>query len=132
MHCSQVFRSSVPSDLLPSSPGRCPSGATQGECGSTRSREWGVGPGGRVSHRGCCPAEILPVRHIREGTFPGPVRSPGRVARCVIQNWSHVLRVPRRACNQQGNSDARHGLAVAPAQPVASYVRYSLKELGLG
>ena len=32
-----------------------------------------------------------PARHIPEGTLPGPVRSQGRVARCVIQNWSHVL-----------------------------------------
>ncbi len=79
MHCSLVFRSSVPSDLLSPSPGRCPSGVAQGECGSTRSMEWGVGPGGRVSHR--------------EGALPGPVRSQGWVARCVIQNWSHVLSV---------------------------------------
>jgi hypothetical protein len=85
VHCSQVFRSSGPSDLLPSSPGRCPSGTAQGESGSTRSKEWGVGPGGRVSHRGCCPAEISPAGHIREDTLPGPVRSQGRVAQVPFQ-----------------------------------------------
>ena len=42
-----------------------------------------------------------PARHIPEGTLPGPVRSQGRVARCVIQNWSHVLSAPRRAWNLQ-------------------------------
>jgi hypothetical protein len=85
VHCSQVFRSSGPSDLLPSSPGRCPSRTAQGESGSTRSKEWGVGPGGRVSHRGCCPAEISPAGHIREDTLPGPVRSQGRVAQVPFQ-----------------------------------------------
>ena len=53
--------------------------------------EWGVGPGGGVPHRGCCPAGKSPARHIPEGTLPGSVHSQGRVARCVIQNWSHVL-----------------------------------------
>ncbi len=42
-----------------------------------------------------------------EGTLPGPVRSQGRVARCVIQNWSHVLSAPRRAWNLHGNNGAR-------------------------
>jgi len=48
-----------------------------------------------------------PARHIPEGTLPGPVRSQGRVARCVIQNWSHVLSAPRRARNLHGNDGAR-------------------------
>src|SRR5881392_2537669 len=81
VHCSRVFRSSAPSDLLPSSPSGRPSGTAQGECGSTRSMEWGVGPGGGVPHRRCCPAGKSPARHIPEGTLPGPVRSQGRVAR---------------------------------------------------
>ena len=42
------------------------------------------------------------ARHIPEGTLPGLVRSQGRVARCVIQNWSHVLSAPRRAWNLLG------------------------------
>jgi hypothetical protein len=107
VHCSRVFRSSAPSDLLPSSPGGRPSGTAQGECGSTRSMEWGVGPGGGVPHRGCCPAGKSPARHIPEGTLPGPVRSPGRVARRVIQDWSHMLSAPRRAWNLHGNHGAR-------------------------
>ena len=91
--------------------------------------EWGVGPGGGVPHRGCCPAGKSPARHIPEGTLPGPVRSQGRVARCVIQNWSHVLSAPRRAWNLHGNNGARcMDSAVAPGQPVVSYVGYSLKD----
>ncbi len=107
MHCSRVFRSSVRSDLLPSSPGRRPSGATQGECGSTRSMKWGVGPGGRVSHRGGCPAEISPrwAHPRRHVAGAGPLS--GEVARCVILNWSHVLSAPRHACNRYGNNGAR-------------------------
>jgi hypothetical protein len=90
--------------------------------------EWGVGPGGQVSHRGCCPAEILPAGHILEGTVPGPVRFQGRVARCVIQNWSHVLSAPRRAWNLNRNNGARRTDSRSPGQPVVSYVGYSLKE----
>ncbi len=81
MHCLRVFRSSVPSDLLPSSPGRRQSCAVQGECGSTRSTEWGVGPGGAVSYRRCRPAGKSPAGLIGEGMLPGPVHSQGRVAR---------------------------------------------------
>jgi len=107
VHCSRVFRSSVRSDLLPPSPGRRPSGATQGECGSTRSREWGVGPGGRVSHRGGCPAEISPRRAHPRRHVAGAGPLSGEVARCVILNWSHVLSAPRHACNRHGNNGAR-------------------------
>src|SRR6266571_4680958 len=71
------------------------------------------GMGGRPRWRSAAP-RVLSGRdtaagHILAGTLPGPVRSRGRVARGVIQNWSHVL-------------------AVAPGQPVVSYVGYSLKE----
>ncbi|HZI77133.1 MAG TPA: hypothetical protein VFD73_24480, partial [Gemmatimonadales bacterium] len=48
-----------------------------------------------------------PARHIPEGTLPGSVRSQGRVARCVIQDWPHVLSAPRRAWNLLGNNGAR-------------------------
>jgi hypothetical protein len=103
VHCLRVFRSSVPSDLLPSSLTRCPSGVTQGEYGSTRSKEWGVGPGGSVSHRRCRPAGILPAGHILEDTLPGPVRSQGRAARCDPElvaraqlQQAQLQRVPHR------------------------------------
>ena len=121
MHCSQVFRSSVPSELLPSSPGGRPSGAAQGECGSTRATEWGVGPGGTVSHRGCCPAEISPAGYIQDDTLPGPVRSQGRVAR--------AHRAATRLGSAWGQRRAPHGLAVTPGQPTASYAGCSIKEL---
>ena len=39
-----------------------------------------------------------------------------------------MLSAPRRAWNLHGNNGALHGLAVAPGQPVVSYVGYSLKE----
>jgi hypothetical protein len=42
-----------------------------------------------------------PARHIPEGTLPGPVRSQGRVARYVIQNWSRAL-LDRDECAQRG------------------------------
>ena len=83
--------------------------------------EWGVGPGGEVPHRGCCPAGKSPARHIPEGMLPGPVRSQGRVTRCVIQNWPHVLSAPRRARTLQGARGRGR-------TPVVSYVGYSLKE----
>jgi hypothetical protein len=95
VHCSRVFRSSVPSDALPSSPCERPSGNAQGEHSITRSMEWGVGPGGGVPHRGGCPAGTSVAGHILGGTWPGPVRSQGRVARCVIQKW--VARAQRAA-----------------------------------
>jgi hypothetical protein len=41
-----------------------------------------------------CPADNHRQAHL-EGMLPGPVRFQGRVARCVIQNWSHVLSAPR-------------------------------------
>jgi hypothetical protein len=63
--------------------------------------EWGVGPGGGVPHRGCCPAGKSPAWHIPEGTLPGSVRFQGRVARYVIRNWPHVL-LDRDQCGQRG------------------------------
>jgi hypothetical protein len=44
VHCSQVFRSSVPSDLLPSSPGRCPSGTAQGKAAALDQGNGGSAP----------------------------------------------------------------------------------------
>jgi len=124
VHCSRVFRSSVPSDLVPYSPsGR----GARGEHGSTRSKEWGVGPGGAMSLRGCCPANEKPG-HIPEDTSPGPVHFQGRVARagrcsthrppsgggvrCRISlgtsppNWSAGIRV---SCPASGPSSSPRG-----------------------
>ena len=70
-----------------------------------------------------------PARHIPEGTLPGPVRSQGSVARCAIQKL--VARAQRAATRLESAREqwrALHGLAVAPGQPVVSYVGYSLKE----
>ena len=129
MHCSRVFRSSVPSDLLPSSPCGRPSGTARGGCGSTRSMEWGVGPGGGVPHRGCCPAgksprQAHPGRHVAGA---GPLSGEGRTTR----DPELVARAQRAATRPESAWEpwrALHGLAVAPGQPVVSYVGYSLKE----
>jgi hypothetical protein len=61
-----------------------------------------------------------PARHIPEGALPGPVRSQGRVAR--------AQRAATRLESAWDQWRALHGLAVAPGQPVVSYVGYSLKE----
>ena len=52
------------------------------------------GMGGRPRWRDVAPRVLSGKRkpgHIPEDTSPGPVHFQGRVARCVIQNWSHVL-----------------------------------------
>jgi hypothetical protein len=109
VHCSRVFRSSAPSDLLPSSPGRRPSGAAPGECGSTRSTEWGVGPGGEVSHRGCCPAGILPAGPILEGTCRG---------RSALRSGSHdAPSITGRTCSARRDATAA---GAAPAGPASA------------
>jgi hypothetical protein len=113
VHCSQVFRSSVPSDLLPSSPaGACQApfrmnaaALDQGNGGSAPVAECHIEGAVRQS---------FARRHIRGDTLPGSVRSQGRIARCVIQNWSHVLSAPRRARNRHGNNAARF-MAAWPA-----------------
>src|ERR1700750_1077797 len=73
--------------------------------------------------------EIAPPGTSRKARLPGPVRSQGRVARCVIQN---LVAPPQRAATRLESAWeqwlALHGLAVASRQPVVSYVGYSLKE----
>lgn len=103
----------------------------QGECGSTRSMEWGVGPGGGVPHRGCCPAgksprQAHPGRHVAGA---GPLSGEGR----TMRDPELVARAQRAATRLESAWEqwrALHGLAVAPGQPVVSYVGYSLKDPG--
>jgi hypothetical protein len=128
VHCSRVFRSSVPSDLLPSSPCGRPSGTARANAAALDQWNGGSAPVAECRTEGAVRQGNRPARHIPEGTLPGPVRSQGRVVRCVIQNWSHVLSAPRRAWNLHGNNGARcMDWAVAPGQPVVSFVGYSLK-----
>jgi hypothetical protein len=78
---------------------------------------------GAVRQRYCPPGTA------RKDTLPGPVRSQGSVARCAIQKL--VARAQRAATRLESAREqwrALHGLAVAPGQPVVSYVGYSLKE----
>jgi hypothetical protein len=57
-----------------------PSGTAQGECGSTRSMEWGVGPGGGVPHRGA----------VRQGNRPpGTSRKARCRGRSALRGGSH-------------------------------------------
>jgi hypothetical protein len=70
-----------------------------------------------------------PARHIPEGTLPGPVRSQGRGR--TMRDPELVARAQRAATRLESAWEqwrALHGLAVAPGQPVVSYVGYSLKE----
>jgi hypothetical protein len=91
--------------------------------------EWGVGPGGGVPHRGCCPAgksprQAHPGRHVAGA---GPLSGEGR----TIRDPELVARAQRAATRLESAWEqwrALHGLAVAPGQPVVSYVGYSLKE----
>ena len=91
MHCSRVFRSSAPSDLLPSSPHGRLSGTARVNAAALDQWNGGSAPVAECRTEGAVRQGNRPARHIPEGTLPGSVRSQGRVARCVIQNWSHVL-----------------------------------------
>ena len=71
--------------------------------------EWGVGPGGGVPHRGCCPAGKSPARHIPEGTLPGPVRSQGRVGIDADEAEYLAEFLDRDECAQRGQQ--------VPSQP---------------
>jgi len=101
VHCSRVFRSSAPSDLLPSSPHGRLSGTARVNAAALDQWNGGSAPVAECRTEGAVRQGNRPARHIPEGTLPGSVRSQGRVARCVIQNWSHVLSAPRRAWNLQ-------------------------------
>jgi hypothetical protein len=94
VHCSRVFRSSAPSDLLPSSPYGRPSGTARVNAVALDRWNGGSAPVAECRTEGAVRQGNRPARHIPEGTLPGPVRSQGRVARCVIHNWSHVLSAP--------------------------------------
>jgi hypothetical protein len=106
VHCSRVFRSSAPSDLLPSR--RAGARQVPPKVNAAALDQWngGSAPVAECRTEDAAQAGKSPARHIPEGTLPGPVRSQGRVARCVIQNWSHVLSAPRRAWNLHRNNGA--------------------------
>ena len=130
MHCSRVFRSSVPSDLLPSSPGGAHQALVRMDAAALDQREWGVGPGGRCHIEGAV-RQRFARRHIREDTLPGPVRSQGEGRRCVIRNWSHVLSAPRHAWNRHGTM-ARAARTRGRARAAGSELRRLLAQRALG
>jgi len=92
--CSQVFRSSVPSDLLPSSPAGVCQAPFRMNAAALGQRNGGSASVAECHIKGAV-RQRFARRHIREDTLPGPVRSQGRVARYVIQNWSYVLSASR-------------------------------------
>ena len=77
MHCSRVFRSSVPSDLSPSSPGRCRQAPLRVNAAALDQRNGGSAPVAECHIEGAVRQSCCPAGHIREGTLPGPVRSQG-------------------------------------------------------
>jgi hypothetical protein len=111
VHCSRVFRSSAPSEPLPSSPGGRLGRRTTVDAVALDQWNGGSAPVRRAT------STVLPGRADLEGMLPGPVRSQGRVAR--------AQRAATRLESAWEQWRALHGLAVAPWQPVVSYVGYS-------
>ena len=82
MHCSRVFRSSAPSDLLPSSPRGRPSGTARVNAAALDQWNGGSAP---VAE---CRTEVLPGREIARQAHPGrrvagagPLSGEGRTMR---------------------------------------------------
>jgi len=128
VHCSRVFRSSAPSDLLPSSPRGRPSGTARVNAAALDQWNGGSAPVAECRTEGAVRQGNRPARHIPEGTFAGAGRSQGRAARCVIQNWPHVLSASRRAWICMGTMARAAWTRGRAGQPVVSYVGYSLKD----
>jgi hypothetical protein len=127
VHCSRVFRSSVPSDHLPYPSGKRPWGADREPDAAEHSLN---GMGGR-------PRWQRAAAGIASGRWPdgpaaraagaGPLLGEGR----TMRDPELVARAQRAAARLESAWEqwrALHGLAVAPGQPVVSYVGYSLKE----
>jgi hypothetical protein len=127
VHYSRVFRSSAPSDLLPSSRGERSAYVADCENGSTRSTEWGVGSGSGVSHWRYCPARFTAGASSRHAAGAGPLSGEDRTMRDP-ELVARAQRAAKRLETAWEQWRALHGLAVAPGQPVVSYVGYSLKE----
>ena len=123
------YSRSVPSDLLLFRQ----AGACQAPSG--RMRQHSIkGMGGRPRWQSVT-SKVLSGRDIARRAHPrrhvagaGPLS--GRVARCVIQNWSHVLSAPRRAWNRHGNMPARW--TSARARAAGSELRRLLAQRDLG
>ena len=127
MHCSRVFRSSVPSDPVPSSPGERP--AAPRTVNTAALVQWN---GGSASVAKCriqgVPGKICPPGTLRRHVAgAGPLSGEGR----TMRDPELVARAQRAATRLESAWEqwrALHGLAAAPGQPVVSYVGYSLKE----
>lgn len=83
MHCSRVFRSSAPSDLLPSSPRGRPSGTARVNAAALDRWNGGSAPVAECRTEGAVRQGNRPARHIPEGTFAGagPLSGEGRTMR---------------------------------------------------
>ena len=97
MHCSRVFRSSVPSDLSPSSPGRCRQAPLRVNAAALDQRNGGSAPVAECHIEGAVRQSCCPAGHIREGTLPGPVRSQGRGAHDSQGEGAHDPELVARA-----------------------------------
>jgi hypothetical protein len=92
------------------------------------------GMGGRPRWRSAAP-RVLPGREIARQAHPGR-HAAGAGPLSEVRSWGSALREGRTRSARRdaagiriGRRRARHGLAVAPGQPVMSYVGCSLKEL---
>jgi hypothetical protein len=116
VHCSRVFRSSAPSDLLPSR--RAGARQVPPKVNAAALDQWngGSAPVAECRTEDAAQAGKSPARHIPEGTLPGPVRSQGRVARCDPELVARAQRAATRLESAWEQWRALHGLAVAPGQ----------------
>jgi hypothetical protein len=126
VHCSRVFRSSVPSDLLPSSPGGARQALFRMNAAALDQRNGGSPRWQSVTLK-MLSGIYLPVGTSEKTRCRGRSALKGRVA---IRDPELVGRARRAATRLESacNNGALHGLAVAPGQPVVSYAGYSVKE----
>jgi hypothetical protein len=83
VHCSRVFRSSAPSDLLPSSPGGRRQEPPRVNAAALDQWNGGSAPVQECRTEGCRPAGKSPARHIpgRHVAGAGPLSGEGRTTR---------------------------------------------------
>jgi hypothetical protein len=111
--CSRVFRSSAPSEHLPSSRGR-----RLGRRATVDAAALDQWNGGSAPVRRATSTE-LPGRADLEGMLSGPVRFRGRVARHVIQNWPHVPQQQPRRAEPPAEGTGEYARLALPGAPIS-------------
>ena len=116
MHCSRVFRSSAPSDLLPSRhAGAC---QVPPKVNAAALDQWngGSAPVAECRTEDAAQAGKSPARHIPEGTLPGPVRSQGRVGIDADEAEYLAEFLDRDECAQRGQQVPSQQVQLPQAQ----------------